>query len=241
MPIESTSLILCRTTSRHGERRQFELLSRCAGDRPAVRRSAGRRGPAFQQNRRALEGQVRVRAVAIGRWAHGRGLLWIEVAASIGLSPRTLCDWRGRWRTDRLRGTPRGRPCVRSARDERNAVIRFIDPRGPCVGLPALRAAFPTMRRSELADRLAHYRTLCRRLSRRSICRLTWLRVGAVWGMDFVQAPELVDGRYPFLWSVEDLASRSTLLWCPVNHSGWKSVAASVRYKPTTNASSGSQ
>ena len=82
------------------------------------------------------------------------------------------------------------------------------------------------MRRSELADRLGHYRTLCRRLCRRCICRLTWLRVGAVWAMDFVQAPELVDGRYPFLLSVEDLASRTTLLWCPVNHEDAATVIA---------------
>jgi transposase InsO family protein len=48
--------------------------------------------------------------------------------------------------------------------------------------------------------------------------RLTWLRVGAVWAMDFVEAPELIDGRFPFLLSIEDLASRFTLLWSPVPH-----------------------
>jgi transposase InsO family protein len=74
------------------------------------------------------------------------------------------------------------------------------------------------MRRVELADRLAHYRTACRRLSRTTTCRLTWLRVGAVWAMDFVEAPELIDGRLPYLLSILDLASRYTLLWSPVTH-----------------------
>jgi transposase InsO family protein len=155
--------------------------------------------------------------VELGDWAHGRGLLWIEVAACIGLSPRTLSAWRSRWTCNRLQPRPRGRRSTRSSRDQRNAVVHFINDHGPCVGLPSLRAAFPARRRSELAERLTRYRAVCRRLWRQSLCRLTWLRVGTVWAMDFVEAPELIDGRYRFLLSVEDLASRYTLLWCPVN------------------------
>jgi transposase InsO family protein len=170
--------------------------------------------------------EVRVRVVALARLAHGRGLLWIEVAMYIGLPPRTLSAWRQRWSSDRLTPRPRGRRWTRSSRDQRNAVVRFINDRGPCVGLPTLRAEFPQMRRSELADRLAHYRTTCRRLFRSRMGRLTWLRVGAVWAMDFVQAPELIDGRFPFLLSIEDLASRYTLVWSPVSNEDAATVLA---------------
>jgi transposase InsO family protein len=194
------------------------MLKRCAASQPSRGRAHTQRGALAQQSRRELEVEVRVRVVELGDWAHARGLLWIEIAASIGLSPRTLSAWRNRRSHDRLTPRPRGRRSTRSSRDERNAVVHFINDRGPCVGLPTLRAAFPTMRRAELADRLAHYRTACRRLFRTDRSRLTWLRSGAVWAMDFVQASELIDGRFPFLLSIMDLASRYTLLWSPVPH-----------------------
>ena len=216
MPTQTTTLTDFRTPRPPGERCHFEVLKRCAASHSAPRQPSTRRGPLAQQSRRELEVQVRVRAVELGHWAYGHGLLWIEVAACIGLSPRTLSAWRYRWASDQLQPRPRGRRWVRSSREKRNAVVHFINDRGPCVGLPTLRANFPDMRRSELADRLARYRTVCRRIFRTSMSRLTWLRVGAVWAMDFVQAPELIDGRFPFLLSIEDLASRTTLLWCPV-------------------------
>lgn len=226
MPTQTTTSTAFRTPRPPGERRHVEVLKRCAASNSAPRQPSTRRGPLAQQSRRALEGHVRIRAVALGRWAHGRGLLWIEVAACIGLSPRTLSAWRCRWTRDRLQPRSRGRRWTRCSRDERNAVVHFINDRGPCVGLPALRANFPAMRRCELADRLGRYRTVCRRLSRTSMSRLTWLRVGAVWAMDFVQAPQLIDGRFPFLLSVQDLASRSTLLWRGVTHEDAAGVIA---------------
>jgi len=218
VPTPTTTSTTFRTPRAPGEWRHFELLKRCAANHATTRRASTRRGTLAQQSRRELEVEVRVRAVELGDWAHGRGLLWIEVAACIGLSPRTLSAWRNRRTRDRLPPRPRGRRCTRSSRDQRNAVVHFINDRGPCVGLPSLRAAFPAMRRSELADRLARYRTVCRHLFRTPISRLTWLRTGAVWAMDFVQAPELIDGRFPFLLSIMDLASRYTLLWSPVPH-----------------------
>lgn len=228
MPSATTRSTVCQTPSRNGERRHFEMLKRCAGSDSAVHRSSTRRGPLGQEDRRELEWQVRVRAVAIGRWAQRHGLGIVEVATRLGLSRRTMSQWRSRWMSDLLQSRPRGRPWVRSSRVGRNEVLRFINEHGPCVGLPALRAAFPDMRRSELADRLAHYRTVCRRLFRQSMGRLAWLRVGAVWAMDFVKAPELVDGRYPVLLSIEDLTSRYTLLWCPVNHEDAATVMAKL-------------
>jgi len=222
----TTSSTTFRTPRPAGEQRHFEVLKRCAASHSAPRPPSTKRGPLSQQSRRALEVQVRVRVVELGDWAHGRGLLWIEVAACIGLSPRTLSAWRSRRSRDRLPPRPRGRRSTRSSRDQRNAVVHFINDRGPCVGLPTLRAAFPDMRRSELADRLAHYRTACRRLFRAPMSRLTWLRTGAVWAMDFVQAPELIDGRFPFLLSIMDLASRYTLLWSPVPHEDAVTVLA---------------
>lgn len=226
MSTPTTTSTTFRTPRLTGEQRHFEVLKRCAANDSPLRQPSTRRGPLSQQSRRELEVQVRVRAVELGDWVHGRGLLWIEVAACIGLSPRTLWAWRNRWTSDRLPPRPRGRRCTRSSRDQRNAVVHFINDRGPCVGLPTLRANFPDMRRCELADRLARYRSVCRRLFRTSMSRLTWLRTGAVWAMDFVKAPELIDGRFPFLLSIMDLASRFTLLWSPVPNEDATTVLA---------------
>jgi len=222
----TTTSSALRTLHEPGEWRHFELLKRCAARHSSRGRASTRRGPLAQQSRRELEVQVRVRAVELGDWARGRGLLWIEVAAYIGLSPRTLRAWRNQSTRDRLPPRARGRRSTRSSRDQRNAVVHFINDRGPCVGLLTLRAAFPTMRRVELADQLTRYRTACRRLFRAPMSRLTWLRTGAVWAMDFVEAPELIDGRFPFLLSIMDLASRYTLRWSPVPHEDAATVLA---------------
>jgi hypothetical protein len=45
---------------------------------------------------------------------------------------------------------------------------------------------------------------------------LHWQRPGSVWAMDFVQAPFVIEGCYPYLLGVRDLASHYVLLWLPV-------------------------
>src|SRR5262249_37199009 len=46
---------------------------------------------------------------------------------------------------------------------------------------------------------------------------LSWLRVGAVWAADFSWPPHPVEGRYPRMLSVRDLASGYQLCWRPVS------------------------
>ena len=41
---------------------------------------------------------------------------------------------------------------------------------------------------------------------------------GTVWAVDFAQAPQPIDGVYPYLLAVRDLASSKQLLWLPVEH-----------------------
>jgi transposase InsO family protein len=45
---------------------------------------------------------------------------------------------------------------------------------------------------------------------------LRWQTLGAVWAMDYSKAPAKIDGIYPYLLAVRDLASGMQLLWLPV-------------------------
>jgi hypothetical protein len=48
------------------------------------------------------------------------------------------------------------------------------------------------------------------------MARLTWTQAGVVWATDFAWPPEVIEGRYPRLLSVRDLASGMQLAWRPV-------------------------
>ena len=111
---------------------------------------------------------------------------------------------------------PLGRPVLRSPREARDAVIELLDECGPGVGVPTLRACFPAIRRAELADLLARYRRVWRARNRVPLRVLTWPVVGSVWAIDFTGPRPAIEGRYPYLLAVRDLASGRQLLWRPV-------------------------
>ncbi len=123
-----------------------------------------------------------------------------------------------RWRRQPLAWPParRGRPPHAASRQERNEVYRFLRPSGASTSLAAVRAAFPKLRREDLQDVLRRFRRVQRCKSLRYRSRLEWLRPGAVWAADFVERPEPMEGRYGWIFSVKDLASRDQLLWQPV-------------------------
>jgi hypothetical protein len=144
------------------------------------------------------------------------GLTGRRIAQAIGISQRTLRDWRRKLRLGRdgsvLRG--RGRPTFVCDVETRNRVLRFLHHvTGPVVGLPALRALFPHVPRCVLANLLARYR----RVWRRRYCpwgkRLVWHIPGSVWAIDFSKAPYPIDGVDWHIFAVRDLASRYQLAW----------------------------
>lgn len=92
----------------------------------------------------------------------------------------------------------------------------MIDELGPATGLPTLRDCFPSMARAELEDLLRRYRRVWQLRHHHAPRVLRWLTPGAVWAMDYSEAPALIDGLHPYLLSVRDLASGMQLLWLPV-------------------------
>jgi transposase InsO family protein len=159
---------------------------------------------------------VRRHAIAVAADIAAVGYTKTEIADLLHITARTLRQWRhaAPFAHDTIRLL--GRPARRSATADRNAVINYLDRYGPGVGLPPLRAAFPTMARVELDDLLGRYRRVWRRRHRQPLHVLEWTAPGTIWAVDFAEAPAVIEGVGPYLLAVRDLASGRHLLWQPV-------------------------
>ncbi len=130
-----------------------------------------------------------------------------QAAARIGVKTRTLRSWLRRGRE----ALPRGRPLKRASVTRRNEVIAALAGASGRLSLPHLRRQFPDVARAELADLRRRYRRV--RRERRAVKVLCWERAGAVWAIDYSEAPCLIDGRYRWVLAVRDLASGYALWW----------------------------
>jgi transposase InsO family protein len=181
--------------------------------RPAqAQRLGARRGVTWQCPLRQREQSLRVHIASLCLWAVQQGCSRRHVADLLRLTPRTLRDWCQR----DLPAQPLGRPVLHSCCCQRNAVIALIDELGPGIGVPTLRACFPHLPCAELSDLLKRYRRLWRRRYHQCLQVLHWPVAGAVWAMDFTEAPRPIDGLYPYVLGVRDLASGQQLLSLPL-------------------------
>ena len=136
------------------------------------------------------------------------------VTRQLSLPERTV----RRWRQGSRNPAPArcGRPARPATRAQRNAATQFLRERGADAPLYALRRAFPDMRRADLQDVHRRFRRAKRRRQRRWQSRLDWRGSGTVWAADFKERREPLEGRYGWILSVKDLASRCQLAWLPL-------------------------
>jgi transposase InsO family protein len=80
------------------------------------------------------------------------------------------------------------------------------------------------MTRDEIRDLLQRYREIYIHEDTVLVHMLHWKRAGAVWAIDFTEPPAPVDGIYPYIFTVRDLASKSTLLSLPVKDKSARNV-----------------
>jgi transposase InsO family protein len=175
-----------------------------------------RAGGGSQPQRRALEHQVRQRALEVADLLNDQGFGLDEAAGRLGVSGRTLRHWQQRLRQPDAPIALLGRPRADSGAEQQQAVLAHLHSNGPGVSVPALRVQFPDMARAELDELVKCYRQLWREANRRDLHVLHWQLPGTAWAMDFAEAPMLIDGIYPYLLAVRDLASGKQLLWRPV-------------------------
>jgi len=174
-----------------------------------------RRGHARQRSVREREHALRSNLVHLTRWTQNLGLSLPETANRLHLAPRTLRHWFDDFASATSRIHLLGRPTLRSSRADRNEVLDVLDELGPATSVATLRACFPSMPRAELEDLLKRYRCVWRKRHQHAPHRLHWQQCGAVWAIDFSEAPSPIDGMYPYLLAVRDLASHQQLLWQP--------------------------
>ena len=174
-----------------------------------------RLGAAGQQPRRDLEHVVRRRAAQLAGQLTDLGYSHSDAAQRLGVNDRTLRSWN---QTPRGAAPvqPLGRPLAQADAAQQQAVVSWLDTIGPGVGVPTLRTRFDGMARAELDDLLKTYRRRWRADHPRRLHVLHWQRPGAVWAMDFAEAPCVMEDLSPYLLAVRDLASGQQLLWQPV-------------------------
>jgi putative transposase len=193
-------------------KRLEELLEQALPDARVV----GRRGPARQRQRREREQRLRLHVVDFCQWTRMQGWEPTAIAELLRLAPRTLRQWCHDAAQARGRVPMLGRPVLRAAPARRNEVIALLDELGPRLGVPTLHTLFPRLARAELADLVRRYRRVWRMRHRQALYVLHWQVPGTVWAMDFAAAPAPIDGLYPYLLAVRDLASGQQLLWQPL-------------------------
>lgn len=217
------------TPAERRARRHADLLALMAQDGHERRvPSHLERGSAIQRIRRERERCLRLRILAVIRWAGWCGMPESVAVAEFGLSLRTIARWRG------LVGKPAkplGAPAATATPTQRRAVCDFIDIWGHHTGVPALCGHFPGLPRGELARLLALHRWRRYRDDRLvSYCACTWTSLGAVWAIDYTEPPTPIDGEFRYLLCVRDLASGAMLLALPCRFADADStVAALVR------------
>jgi transposase InsO family protein len=183
--------------------------------RSMAKAKSGRRGQIAQISRRQAERAVRKSTLAFARWSAWHGLGQRQTAAMIDLSAATLANWQRDWRSDRMEIELRGRPAGKVDQSTRQALLAIFHLMGPGIGLPTLRAMFPEGTRGELEDLLERFRHLWKKGGHALIFALRWLRPGTVWAMDWFEPPKPIDGIYPYVLVVRDLASGLTLWSLP--------------------------
>jgi transposase InsO family protein len=107
-------------------------------------------------------------------------------------------------------------------------VIHLLDEVSVHLGVPTLREHFPNMARAELADLVRRYRVVWRERNRQPLRVLHWTTPGRVWAIDFAEAPAPIEGRFPHLLAVRDLASGMQLLWRPIEAATADAAAAAL-------------
>lgn len=173
-------------------------------------------GAMRQRPRREQEHQARRQALDFAASVKAEACSCRQAARRLCMRPRTLSDWCCRQRRGQMTCRPRGRPSKESPFQKRLAVAEFLRDTGPDIGIPAMRVAFPDVPPCELADLRLDYWQTYRRHNRVVLEQLTWNSPGRVWAMDHAKPPKPVDGVYPAMFAVRDLASGMELDWLPV-------------------------
>ena len=138
-----------------------------------------------------------------------------DAASCLSLGRACLDHWRREWRRGNLVPRRRGRPSADAGGEARAMVEELLVRVGPSVSAATLANIFPELGVKEARCLLGEYRENCRDGMKALVTALEWLRPGTVWAMDHAEPPTPVDGEFPQILVVRDLASRHQLCALP--------------------------
>ena len=163
------------------------------------------------------------------RFKHGRRLWAVEViraskdegfarqlvARVLGVSRRTIRRWLSRWRRGQLVARPLGRPRKRGSRQDRQGVIQTLLALGPSAAVKAVRALHDRVSYRVIGEMKKRLVRAKRRRAAWYESRLSWLRAGSVWAMDFTKPKVRLSRDNTRLFCVRDLSSGYRLAAVP--------------------------
>jgi transposase InsO family protein len=148
-----------------------------------------------------------------------------NAADLLGLGGPCLDAWTRRWKSGRRRAEPRGRPPAQAPDDTLAKAVELFNDLGPGTSTATLMGHCPELGRNEASKILAELRRQCQEDYRATINALQWMRPGTVWAMDHTRPPGAVDGLYPYILLVRDLAGHFQLGAIPQEAATDKKVA----------------
>lgn len=170
------------------------------------------------QRKRELERDLRIDVMAHCRWTRRCGMKLSEAAGYLGIRPDLVVEWERRWQMNRLQPKPRGRKFEDLDWPTRVMLMGIFNLMGPGIGLESLSAVLPSnTQRNALERYLERYKRIHIRKNRVVVHVLRWHIPGTVWAIDFADAPQPIDGLYPYVLLVRDLASGEVLMALPVS------------------------
>lgn len=175
-----------------------------------------RRDAAPQESWLRARREVQKKVVAMVLHARKYGISRKQVARLVGLNRHTIEEWARAWEKNKLAFKPRGRSQSLLPPDKKLEIETLLFLVTPFIGAPTLWSLFPDLSKRALERLLYQTQNSWIEEGKPFIWSLRWHHPGRVWAIDFTEAEAPIDGVFPYLLMVRDLASGFTLLSRPV-------------------------
>lgn len=171
---------------------------------------------------------MKIDVICFARLAQQHGVSSVQSAKRLMLNPPTVAGWKKGWQQDKLALRPRGRKLRLTDQLTRECILAVYYLAGPGIGFPTLRSLFPGAPVRDMEHLLRRLRAMNLHNKGYYVHALRWHQAGTVWALDHIEPPQPVDGIYPYVLAVRDLASGYQLMALPVRTKGAREVVEAL-------------
>ncbi|MGH3421446.1 MAG: hypothetical protein ACRDOD_17880, partial [Streptosporangiaceae bacterium] len=177
------------------------------GQRAAQRRKKrAQRRRTRQERCRRKEARRRCQIATLASSRTCRRIRVADLAGFFGFSERSLYRWQ-HTAADPDGWVPLGRTPKQAPNEVRNALFSYLSQHGSRIGVPRLRRQFPQVGKREMEEFVRRFKAVERHRNGKLLHRLTWLKPGATWTMDFTEPAAALEHPYRSILCVRDLGS----------------------------------